>query len=639
VSALESADYAIFRVPGLAGDRLEVALDSGGGGLAIRRDGELAITLPIAERDHARIRVLDRDGRPLDKIDADVSRADGLSLEQLGAGVTVSNFSVHVTREDLLDPLAPARLHADVLDPRGKPLEIRDLDWLLDDNFGTLVPDPRSYFDREIRQRLDAPIPLTLCTEARRLCWDTTLPLANRAAVIRRTGMVDANLDIGAVANADHTIVIRFMAQFPRSYTAPLFSNGSFGYYDQYQVSIEGSGPRPSTEVTVTLSTGGYNYAYPVSTFETNTGAGNWPLTNPTYAPAPVPSLWHHLAVTRTSNEMRVYLDGIEILPASGIRPVIPTGLTIAGPVRLGDRPRQQFTAEQQFFGLIDDFGMFSTAKSATEIAVLAGAARLSPSEPDLVAYDTFDGISHATFTGESWSAYVSATRSATLDQPVLPMPFQTSTLRLPFIAPEVWTVVQEFDSDYSHRGGAAFSWDFIFVPDALVQSAATGGPTGPATGNCTPSIGRRVLATVDATVTNVGYRTPDGHGYVAGLANGSPPTAPEYTWTEHLEDRSQRPIVGDSITANTVIGQVHAADCHVHVSYDTEIFGNDRTIPMAFSDYEVSRDYGRTWSHVSLGMPRIGEWVRRSGSQGRIIDTACTPEMTRQERTRLACP
>src|SRR5262249_12221037 len=156
-SHLDGAGYAIFRVPS-AGDRLEVALDSGGGGLAIRRDDELSITLPIAERDHARIRVLDREGRPIDEIDAKISAADGLWLEPVGAGVTVSNFSVHVTREDLLDPLAPAHLHADVLDPQGNPIEIRDLDWQLDESFGTLVPDPDSYFDRVIYPRLDAPI-------------------------------------------------------------------------------------------------------------------------------------------------------------------------------------------------------------------------------------------------------------------------------------------------------------------------------------------------------------------------------------------------------------------------------------------------------------------------------------------------
>jgi hypothetical protein len=38
----------------------------------------------------------------------------------------------------------------------------------------------------------------------------------------------------------------------------------------------------------------------------------------------------------------------------------------------------------------------------------------------------------------------------------------------------------------------------------------------------------------------------------------------------------------------------------------------NDRTIPAAFLDYEVSNDQGLTWQWVWRGMPRVDQWVRR---------------------------
>jgi len=36
-------------------------------------------------------------------------------------------------------------------------------------------------------------------------------------------------------------------------------------------------------------------------------------------------------------------------------------------------------------------------------------------------------------------------------------------------------------------------------------------------------------------------------------------------------------------------------------------------SIPTAFHDYQVSTDQGVTWQPVAIGMPRKGQWIRRT--------------------------
>src|SRR5207244_4247022 len=145
-------------------------------------------------------------------------------------------------RQDGLRPGVAERLHAQFLDLRGAPIAVTDMQWslLVTPDIAYLQPDPSSPLDRDIVQLIDQPVPMQVCTKAMQVCWGLTLAQHNKGAVIRRTGTVETAVDLAGVANADHTIVMRFMPQYPRSYPGPLFSNNEPGV-SRYEVALQGS--------------------------------------------------------------------------------------------------------------------------------------------------------------------------------------------------------------------------------------------------------------------------------------------------------------------------------------------------------------------------------------------------------------
>lgn len=629
IDSLSSTEQAlggneqVFRVVDLAGDRIEVRL---GRDVATARrvDRELSLVLPVREKGTAELTVFDGD-QVVARGSLPVGPREGLALDRFAVGplsVTTSTFSVRLTRTDDLGPAS--LLHADFLSPRGDRLDVSDIAWRVDPEVGRIQP---LGLDALFTQRIDGPHPVVaICTESGTICWDGRPLPRNQAGVVRRSGAIQSNIYLTpAMTSNDHTISMWFMAQYPRYVDGALFSNSPFESHE-YGVSIGGG---PNNEVWLDLRMGGVVARYLVPGFERSSRAYPWPAHRP---PPPTPAKWHHLAVVRIDTTLRIYVDGTELLqsrkfppPADGF--AIPTTNTwgdmfYTGPVSLGSRPTQGRPA--QFYGLVDDFAVFSKAKTATEIAALANTYRLTGDEPDLLAAVLFDGldprskIKQPTFERESWAAPVSAYRDVGIDQAVLPLPYQRTALQLPFAAPEVWQVVQEFDSDYSHWGYASFCSDFSRVPDNVVAQAAQTG-VGDFHYSMQESANQRVLSTM------TGYTTYVTTGVLGEVMIERDTLWPrEMSYIAHLEASTPRPTVNQSVGVNSAVGQVDSTAQHLHVGAHDGMAGDMVTYPFAFSDYEVSRDFGVTWQYVARGIPRYGEWVRRATVTPHIADRFC---------------
>ncbi len=622
-----SNNEVVVRVVDRIGDRIEVQIDNDL--ISARRtDRDLMLILPVREEGRALVTVFDGD-RVIERGELEVRPFEGLAIDRVTIGslaITTSSFRVRVTRDDV-ELGDESRLHADFMSPRGERLDVGDLQWSVNPDIGKMVPYGNGV-DALFTQRIDGADPLVaICTESASICWDSILVPRNRAGVVRRTGGIQTNAVMSPSFTAnDHTISMWFMAQYPRAQDGPLFTNDP-QQSDEYGVSIAGEGGA-GNDVWLSLRMGGVIARYHVPWFERSSRAYPW---GPSQAPLPTPARWHHLAVVRTGAILKLYVDGAELLPEGTAQPPedrfqIPISNGYTGPISLGSRVTRGQEPVAQFYGLVDDFAMFSTAKTDNEVAMLAGTYRLSGDEPDLVAAVLFDGfdprpeIKQPTFERESWPAYVSATRGVAMDQAVLPLPYQRAVQQLPFAAPEVWQVAQEQDSDYSHRGYASFCLDFVRVPEDVVERAAITGSSGFQFSSIESS-NQRILSTMDGYATQV---DSGPIGYVLVEQDTSWPR--EFMLIAHLEAGTPRPLVGGHVTPRSALGQVDSAAQHLHIGAQDRPAGQwgGITFPVAYSNYEVSRDFGVTWQYVALGIPRFAEWVRRAEPGTHVSDRWC---------------
>jgi len=175
----------------------------------------------------------------------------------------------------------------------------------------------------------------------------------NNAAAFGWRGYADTDLQFSEFYGGNHTLMARFMIQYPNAYTAPIISvNGTGSFFvakafDQARLQVNLGG----TQQTLDL-------------------------------PNPVQSgVWYHLALVRTGDSFTFYLDGNPICPAcavlAGSRP--PSGtLRLA---RLADGATDN-RRESQFYGFIDDVAVFNTALTAGQIKTIATAPRLTGASP-----------------------------------------------------------------------------------------------------------------------------------------------------------------------------------------------------------------------------------------------------------------
>jgi murein DD-endopeptidase MepM/ murein hydrolase activator NlpD len=348
--------------------------------------------------------------------------------------------------------------------------------------------------------------------------------------------------------------------------------------------------------------------------------------------PGVLKETWQHLAVVRRGNTFSLYLNGIHLVPdLDGPGPDLPLAATL----RLGRRTagkRIDGTGNGQFFGLIDDVGVFRRALTEAEIQELSEQQRLTGSEKNLYAGWTFDtsGVkepplpmplrrridAHKT---RAHAESASSERDHVADAQLFNLNETKAKLQLPFAINEAWQVIQGVDeAGGSHNSYAAFCWDFILA--GRPQSESKGQPLYAATdGRLIYVEETHPLGGKEGNVVLVKQAEGEYWGFLHIFPGSYSATLPK---PQPRPTKKDQPMVraGQRLAA---VGDTGANPGAFHLHFG---LGNAAdtpqnhqpfvTIPASFTDYEASDDQGKTWHKVKRGVPQNGQWVRRKGKE-----------------------
>ena len=403
-------------------------------------------------------------------------------------------------------------------------------------------------------------------------------------------GYVDTDQAFADFFDASHTITLRFMPQYPDAYEGPF-------------VAENGSG---------TFGVGMGDYSRGTEGYKLYLAVGN---QSRDFATSLTPGRWYHLALRCTvgaTRTFKLYLDGVKLGPdfvvASGA-----SGLP-QGTLRFGKRSsgKKVNGHNAQFFGLLDDVAIFTRALSVATINDLRNnVPHLTGNEADLLVGYTFNSGSlpaklarPVTYRKAARRVNSSADRNNTKDSKLLPLPTEQEVMDLPFPLGEAWSVMQGVDKQAgSHRGYAAFCWDFI------VADEPKGGvyPDG--------SNGAPFYASAPGKVITVRESASSGTSKYSNYVEIE--QAPEEICAYlHLRKNSCEVVKNNKVTygqklaltgdTGTGVGNFHP---HVAVADKPDKTSGFVTFPVAFSDYELRS--GTKWKSVSRGMPKTNEVVR----------------------------
>jgi len=433
-----------------------------------------------------------------------------------------------------------------------------------------------------------------------------TLP-SSGAAAFRWGSYVETDLDLATFYSFDHTLMFWFMAQYERAYEGPLLANTGTGTYLVEMGDYAAAGGKVNLFVSVNGATARYLIPTPAG----------YPADYPDYwdvlrlrpigSTAPkLPLLpWRNLALVKQGRSLSVWLDGQHLLPeGSASDLLLPVGAP-TGRLRLGKRTISLKERETQFYGLIDNLALFNYSMTYRDIASVLHQTTFTGNERGLRAAFLFQDLPSSTsaalqrgytLQGSAFIEEVSATRNTTSDNEKLPMPTQQRTYRLPFKHGEIWQVLQAFNSYGSHRGYAAFCWDFIYVP--------RGAPIGQPQIDGMPSQGRVFVSTAGGTVVETfpGSTLPTPSASYVLIQSGPN----EYHGYLHFVGSSLKVAPNTNVSTARELGEVSnvgGGGPHLHFGVaDRFESQHDQlvTFPIYFSGYDASDDYGRTWYQVA---------------------------------------
>lgn len=415
----------------------------------------------------------------------------------------------------------------------------------------------------------------------------------NRALGVSYKSSGDTSIAFSEFFAADHSIAVRFMPQFPNAYEGVLVGENGGGRFVVGQGDFHAA---PFGQTKLYLAVGSQSKLFPVSLS---------------------PGRWYHLAVVATRSGTQrlfsLYLNGAQLGTALSVAandPQLPTGV-----LRLGKRTSGQTLNghDAQFYGFIDDLGVFNRALSAAQVGTLSASLSLSGSEPGLFAGYTFDVGPFSTTPTPAPPPFnrlvtlnsgavltpVSSNRNNTADAAVLPLPTQHAELTLPFKPGEAWQVIQGFDQapPDSHSGYASFCWDFVLAGQPQGGLYPNGSANAPLY-----SVANGLVTRVEESFTSGGssntIEVQVAPGEIAGYLH-LPRDGAIAAAGNLVERRRHIALAGD-----TGVGVGHH---HLHLGMTN---GQGITFPVAFTNYEV-RDASGVWRHVARGIPKNGEVVR----------------------------
>lgn len=436
------------------------------------------------------------------------------------------------------------------------------------------------------------------------------------AAAFAWGGYVDTDIQFGSFFNGDHTVSAWFMQQYPNAYGGPVLTVNGSGSYFVGQGGFRGGAARGPKLYVQVGPTALYFLGKP-----SELAAGKW----------------NHIAVVRRMSAPKVfevYLNGRRLKDdTKGGDLVVPSSTGFPnGTLRLG----RQTGGNSQFYGLVDDVAVFTSALSAAKIKELAGAKALAGTEPGLSAGLTFDvgytqpaALAHAATFGNLVKGEVSARlvmvsgSHSGADAQRLLAPVHQARMHLPFAGGQEWTVLQPFDNPDpagSHNDYAAFCWDFVRANIGDPLSTTCGAPLYlTAAGTVTQACDKGDGCATPAEVAKTGPLLDGRNVLYVQLAPG------EVAGHQHLKTGS----ITEALGANPVgkklkqgqwvarAGTRGEHNCHLHFGLTNQTV----TLPAALSDYELWNASAKKWVPVESGMPLPGQVFRRPepGSCGAI--------------------
>ncbi len=456
------------------------------------------------------------------------------------------------------------------------------------------------------------------------------LPSQNKAIYLGWGGYVDTQADFGVFFDSDHTLMTWFMPQYLYAYRGPIFANSGDGTYvfgmEDYRMGD--GGLKDEGNPVMMLQVGDQQKLFLV--------------------PNLIRNEWHHLAVVRADNVIRVYMDGVYLQPVKildkKINLVLPdidlvvSGLaTPQGTLRFGRKEAGQDTSTQ-LYGLIDDAAIFTKALSQLELDSIRNNKRLTGNENGLLLGWSFDQPKKgepplspfinatAHLNSRATRVTVSPDRFDIADGVVYYAPSLLGTVaeavQLPFKDGEVWKVNQGFDNPgVSHNGFAAFSYDLGMAhsegdkiyPNGSIYApiySATNGYLSNYVKDDVPLFGEQeenVVFIMIATNQFLSYRHNAPYSINSDFDTGNCTPGQGCNFPSAF---------GPAVHQGDFLAKVGVNANHLHFGGSNDPIKSTRvTFPVAFDNYEVSDDEGNTWKHIDRGYPTKGQWIKRTGN------------------------
>jgi hypothetical protein len=432
-------------------------------------------------------------------------------------------------------------------------------------------------------------------------------------------GQADTDVPFSSFFNADHTLALRFMPQFPDSYISVMV-----GHRSTAMVAPGQTAPAPFFAVGQGIFASGSPALF------LRVGAQEVPFK------APLKALtWHHLAVTRKGNDFTLFLDGETIGSPVTQAVQAPNGTAL----RFGSTARWQQIGSGvpvQFYGFLDDVGIFKGVLSKKKIKELVDpAGSITGLEKNLVAGFLFpkklppnaakvpkalrfvSGNSRTTNQSVSFGH-----DDHTADAKLLPFPPPEQQVNLPCAKGQLlWIAQSPWGIGPSHQGSKNFIYDITPVTLAADFDLAT---------KESPPVKEGVLFQAPSPgsvqIINAGFPPGDVDPKDTNEMWTSIDGQPQHFW-RHLHWKANTAVVanGAHVQAGASlaeIGKSGVKDIHHHQGLFWFAPGTQPpppsllTIPFAFKDYfqldrkKVGRTFKDTWKTVKVGMPTRGDVV-----------------------------
>ena len=414
------------------------------------------------------------------------------------------------------------------------------------------------------------------------------------AIALTWNGRADLDLNFDKFFNKNHTISAWFMPQFPDSYINPIVAAAAI------DSSAAMKPARPNLAFFL-MGTGEYlKKKKQDGTFDESTQMFlRVGITERHYPVTLKRNNWHHVAVVRSGNNFKMYLDGTALTPSITADVNAPKAV----PMRLGQSIAWRQIYEKrptQFYGLIDDVAVFSKALTATEIKDLIKNDSITGDEPSLLAAWLFSKQTPKaeklkrkfTLTGNAAKAFELQKRNSKVDAELQPLPGIHFQFELPFkkellkAGQLIFVGQSPYKVGGSHTGSSNFPFDFTPV---------TISPTGDPVKSRVKIPGVPFVAVSDGEVVFLDGAHPPGIVDGTNSMFVSVDDLPGFYWKHlHWEKGSEKVKVGDKVKAGDVLANagdtgVVKGNFHLH------------TVLVFFPDDQKPPDLGGT---TTVGVP-----------------------------------